>query len=189
MKKLIILLLFILSTHYISAQKTISIETEGNLESPNPLECVNLSEVSNNNNPADILKGAAKCIQSEKYQKASRLFAIAGTYGVYDTYRVKDKTAHQALLVLQQEVLSPFNNNQIDLLGQSLKQELEPNSESLSEICSKIKEIGEPKYHPTYMIQHGIGAFTGNNGNGLIKDFNNKESWLLVLRSYLKCEE
>ena len=189
MKKLLVLTLLIFGIHSINAQKVISIEAEGNLESPNPLECVSLSEVSNNNNPADILKGMAKCIQFEEYQKAARLFAIAGVYGIYDTYRVKDKTAHQALLMLQQNVFSSFDNNQTDLLVQSLKKELGSNSESLTEICLKIKEIGKPAYHPTYMIQHGISAFTDNKGNGLVEDFDSKESWLLALNTYLKCGE
>ena len=189
MKNLLILTLLLFGIHSINAQKIISIEAEGNLESPHPLECVSLSEVSSNHNPADILNGMAKCIKIEEYNKAARLFAIAGAYGTYDTYRVKDKTAHQALLMLQQNVFSSFDENQTDLLFQSLKKELESNSENLTKICSKIKEIGKPVYHPTYMIQHGIRAFTDNKGNGIVEDFDSIESWILTMSSYLKCEE
>ncbi|WP_028872018.1 hypothetical protein [Psychroserpens burtonensis] len=97
MKKLYILALLILGINQINSQKRISIEANGNLESPKPLESVDLSEVTNENNPADILKGMRKCIALKEYKKAVKLFAIAGVYGKYDTYRVKDKSAHQSL--------------------------------------------------------------------------------------------
>ena len=83
-----------------------NINAPGNLESPKPLSCIKLSEVTNENNPADILNGMRKCIDQKDYKNAPRLFAIAGVYGKYDSFRVKDKTAHQALLVLQQSIFS-----------------------------------------------------------------------------------
>ena len=187
-KKLFILALIIFGINYINAQKIISIEAEGNLESPNSLECISLNEVKNNNNPADILNGMTKCVQAKEYQKAAGLFAIARVYGKYDTFRVKDKTAHQAILMLQENMFASFDENQIDLIFQSIRKELESNSESLDEICLKIKEIGEPTYHPTYMIRHGISAFTDMKGNGLIEDFDGKESFNLALSNYLKCK-
>ena len=51
-------------------------------------------------------------------------------------------------------------------------------------ICTEIKNIGKPEYHPTYMIQHGMGAFLNNGDNGLIKNFNSDSAWSLVLTGY-----
>jgi hypothetical protein len=38
------------------------------------------------------------------------------------------------------------------------------------------------------MIQHGISAFMDMKGNGLIEDFDAKESFNLALSNYLKCK-
>ena len=189
MKKSLILILLIFGINHITAQKTISIEAVGNLESPNPLECVDISEVTNDHNPADILNGMGKCIEKEKYKKAAKLFAIAGVYGKFDTYRVKDRSAHQALLVLQQKILLNVNESVRNNLMNSLKIELESGSEKLNKICQSIQEIGIPKYYPKYMVQHGIQAFMKNKGNGLKAEFESEKSWNLALKEYLHCGE
>ena len=189
MKKLFILTLLIFGINQINAQKNISIEADGNLESTNPLGCVNLSEVTNENNPADILTGMGKCIELKEYEKAAKLFAIAGVYGKYDAYRVKDKSAHQALSVLQQNILLNIDEIDRNNLMKSFKKELEFGSENLNNICQAIQKVGIPNYFPKYMIQHGMKAFYEEKGNGLNENFDSEESWNLALKSYLHCGE
>jgi hypothetical protein len=189
MKYFLLITLLTLGLNLVNAQKIINVEAKGNLESPNPCGCIELSEVTNENNPADILKGMEKCMQLKQYEKAARLFAIAGVFGTYDTYRVKDKSAHQALLVLQQNIFMNFEESiQNDLLN-SLKKELKSGSKELSAICNAIQQVGTPKYYPKYMIQHGMQAFTDNPGDGLVKEFKSFESWNLSLKNYLHCGE
>lgn len=187
MKNLFIVILFTLGTNLIYSQKTISIEAKGNLESPKPLICVDLSEVTNEHNPADILNGMQKCIELKDYKNAARLFAIAGIYGKYDTYRVKDRSAHQALLVLQQSVLMNLSDDVQKAFMEVVTKEL-TDPTSLNEICQAIRKIGPPKYFPTYMIQHGIQAFTEHEGNGLNENFDSEASWNLALKNYLHCK-
>ncbi len=189
MKNLFIIALLTFGINFINAQTNVSIEAKGNLESPKPCGCVDLLEVTNENNPADILNGMGKCIELKQFEKAARLFAIAGVYGKYDTYRVKDKSAHQALLVLQQSILLNIDESDKNNLIDSLNKELKSGSKELSDICQAIQQVGIPKYYPKYMIQHGIQAFTENEGNGLIEEFNSSESWNLALKSYLHCGE
>jgi len=189
MKKLLIITLFAFGINFINAQQNISIEAKGNLESPKPCGCVDLFEVTNENNPAEILTGMGKCIELKQFKKAARLFAIAGVYGKYDTYRVKDKSAHQALIVLQMSILGDIDKNEKNNLMNSIENELKSSSKELSNICQAIQQVGIPKYHPKYMIQHGIQAFTDNSGNGLVEGFNSEESWNLALKSYLHCGE
>ena len=76
MKKLLILSLIAFVVNSIQAQEIKSLEAEGNLESPNPCGCIELSEVTNKNNPADILNGMGKCIELKDFDKAAKLFAI-----------------------------------------------------------------------------------------------------------------
>ena len=189
MKKIIIIALFVFGTNQINAQKNISIEAKGNLESPNPLKCVNLSEVTNENNPADILNGMKECIKQKDFKNAAKLFAIAGVYGKFDIYRVKDKSAHQALLVLQQNIIMNLDESERNSLFESLNKELEKGSNNLNEICQAIRKIGFPKYYPKYMIQHGIQAFTEKKGDGLNEKFDSIVSWNLALKEYLHCGE
>lgn len=176
-----------LGVNNIQAQEIKSIEAEGNLESPKPFGCVELSEVTNEHNPADILNGIGKCIELKDFDKAAKLFAISGVYGTYDTYRVKDKSAHQALLVLQQGILLNIEEKDKEPLISSLNKTLEKDSEELNSVCHTIRKIGEPNYYPKYMIQHGIQAFMDNKGDGLVEEFNSEESWNLALTNYLHC--
>ena len=189
MKNLLTITLLFLGINFISGQTNISIEAKGNLESPKPCGCVALSEVTIENNPADILTGMGKCIEQKQFEKAARLFAIAGVYGRYDAYRVKDKTAHQALLVLQQNILGNIDESDKTNLIAAVKSQFKLGSKELSDLCLAIQLVGIPKYYPKYMIQHGIQAFTENEGNGLIEGFNSEESWNLALKSYLHCGE
>ena len=189
MKKLLIVLILTLGINNIQAQKTISLEAEGNLESPNPCDCVEISGVTNEHNPADILNGMGKCIKQKDFGKAARLFAIAGVYGKYDSYRVKDKSAHQALIFLQQNILMDISEEDKNEMISELKKTLKEGSSELSNVCQEIQKVGIPKYYPKYMIQHGIQAFIETDGNGLVEDFNSAESWGLALNSYLHCGE
>jgi hypothetical protein len=189
MKKILIIALISFGVNSIQAQEINSIEAEGNLESPNPCGCVELSEVTNEHNPADILNGMGKCIELKDFDKAAKLFAISGVYGTYDTYRVKDKSAHQGLLVLQQNILMNIEEKDKESLISNLNKTLEKDSKELTEVCEAIRQIGMPNYFPKYMIQHGIQAFMDNEGNGLVEEFDSEESWKLALTNYLHCGE
>lgn len=189
MKKILIIALMALGMNTIQAQEIKTIEAEGNLESPNPCGCVELSEVTNKNNPADILTGMGKCIELKDFTKAAKLFAISGVYGTYDISRVKDKSAHQALFVLQQNILMNISKEDKDSLIISIKKTLEKDSKELNNICQTIRKIGKPDYYPKYMVSHGLQAFLDNKGDGLVEDFKSEESWNLALTNYLHCGE
>lgn len=189
MKKLLIVFILSLGIHNIQAQKIISIEAEGNLESSNPCDCVEISEITNEHNPADILIGMEKCIKQKDFGKAARLYAIAGVYGRYDSYRVKDKSAHQALSALRQNIIMHISEEDKNEMLFALKKILQEGSSELSNVCQEIQKVGIPKYYPKYMIQHGIQAFIETEGNGLVEGFNSEESWGLALSSYLHCGE
>ena len=58
---------------------------------------------------------------------------------------------------------------------------------SMAMLCSRIRVIGPPNYRPTYMIRHGMGAFIGGSGNGLVADFDPAAAWEESLDTYLHC--
>ncbi len=187
MKKQLTIFLFLLFSFNVFAEKIIFVDSaEGNLESPNPCGCVELSEVTNQHNPADIFNGVKKCLENREFNKAISLYLLANTYGRYDAYRVQDRSAHQAIAVLRQYALANLDRqNKMDF-SRDFKETLS-NSSKKRRICQAIKKIGKPEYYPRYMIQHGIKAFLGGNGSGLVEDFDSNQSWHLSLTKYLGC--
>lgn len=163
--------------------------TEGNLESTHDIGCASSDQLSNAHTPADLYRGLAACVEQRRYERGILLFALAGTYGRYDTLRVADRSAHQAVLALRM--------NHFDILGESKKQKfaeqltrLLGDQAELELLCNEIKRIGAPTYFPRYMVQHGMDAVRGEVTNeGLIENFDADAAWSESLASYLHCPE
>jgi hypothetical protein len=164
----------------------VMLETEGNLASTAPLGCVDLGSVTPAQTPADIIPGVRKCLDSSEYAKAADLFAVFRAFGKFDTLRVADKSAHQGLLVLQMNFLDKATQESKTAVQELIKKFVDPTSAELMQLCKHMKAIGPPSYVPTYMLQHGISAFTGQ-GAGLVQGFDAKVAWGTTLDGYLHC--
>lgn len=157
---------------------------KGNLESPKPSGCVSVNQLSNNQNPVDIFTGLNTCIADGNYSKAAELYFAGMSYGYFDTKRVSDKTAHQAISVLRMNVFGAQPKEIMD----KLQVELENISSDNSTICKSLTGLGAPSYKPTYMIQHGMGAFTGQKTkDGLVENFDSGAAWKDSLTTIAKC--
>jgi len=163
------------------------LESEGNLESTIPVGCVPLAEIRNAHTPADIYGGVSACLSEKRYQHAAELFAMAGVFGRFDMLRVKDRTAHQAVTVLNMNALAGLNEEGRQAFNRALQSGLVQDQDNLARICALIAEIGIPSYYPRYMIQHGMDAFTGVEGDGLDEDFDPRKAWHGALDKYLHC--
>jgi hypothetical protein len=162
-------------------------EAPGNLESKGELGCIESNRFSNKFTPADLYKAVAVCAKQNKNKDAAILFALAGVYGRFDTLRVSDKSAHQAVTVLKMQMFSSLTPDQQSAFREVATKTLSNPDEIVSK-CKIIKHLGPPNYHPSYMIQHGMGAFSeSNSGNGLIKEFDSKAAWQQSLDGYLHC--
>lgn len=181
MKRVLIVIGFFIATPLFG--EVLNFESSGNLESTKPLKCVKLDKVSNQNSPADIFIGFSACLKKEKYDEASNLYLAAMSYGLYDTKRVADESAHQAIGVLRINHLGGLGEKEAENLQEALKS----NTEDMSKFCKAIKSIGKPEYHPSYMIQHGMGAFIKKSGNGIVEGFDSDKAWDEVLTEYVKC--
>lgn len=163
-------------------------EAPGNLESKNDIGCVGPEKLSNTYTPADLYKAVSNCASQDKYVEGVYLFALAGVYGRFDTFRVSDKTAHQAVTVLVMQSFGSLSMQKKDEFKQNLKKTL-GTPEGLAKVCKKIDSLGPPNYYPRYMVQHGMGAFDSNkSGNGLVADFDAKTAWKKSLDTYLHCQ-
>jgi hypothetical protein len=173
----ILLLGFITSA---SAAQIVNFVTKGNLQSNYDIDCIPISKVKNIYTPADLYKGVAKCIKRDDLDRAAALMFHILAYGRYDAARVDDKTAHQAIAALGVENLSIVE----DAKRYKMLSIIEKNHD---EYCKQEIKIGKPDYVPTYMIQHGMLAFTGKSS--LAVNFDGNKVWSEeVLKAYLHCE-
>ncbi|WP_444902176.1 hypothetical protein ACJJIG_04400 [Microbulbifer sp. SSSA007] len=186
MNKFLIILTSIAIASCASNSGVTNFESKGNLEAPKPAACVAIEQLQSNQNPADIFVGMKQCLDSENYASAARMYYAAMTYGIYDTKRVSDKTSHQGLIVLRMNTLGGLSEQQISLLQSEINAILESNEQ----VCKTLTTRGLPTYHPTYMIQHGMGAFTGNQtNNGLVENFDSQSAWSEAIEKTVKCKK
>ncbi len=157
-----------------------------------PLECIDLKEVKNINNPIDIYIGVYKCFEAKEYKKAVKLEFVAKVFWIYDTKRVADKSAHQAISVLSMNFQNSIWANQKLFWLESIAKFVE--TKYVQGICKDIRKIWAPKYNPKYMINHWMwamkSALEGKKAkNWLIKIDDEEKVFEEVLEQYLHCEE
>ena len=161
-------------------------EANGNLQSTVKLGCIPASDVKTTYSPADLYRAVAVCVEGGDMKKGVLLYVLAGVYGRFDTLRVSDKTAHQALTVLQMENLDPIAEDKSNQFREEIGR-VAQDEDAHAELCSVVREIGPPTYYPRYMIQHGMGAFFGGSGDGLVRGFDPAAGWNEAMSKYLHC--
>lgn len=160
--------------------------TPGNLESTVKIGCIPRSEVKTTYNPVDLYLGAKACIDTGNYQAAVSLFDMANIFGRFDMQRVADKTAHQAVIVSRMQIFGELPVEKTTKFQAVAKAEVEDPAK-IQNLCQFLRHIGPPTYHPRYMIQHGMGAFTRGHGNEITAEFSAQKAWEDVLNTYVHC--
>lgn len=150
------------------AAEITNVVAKGNLASSHSVGCVDISTLSSEHTPADTFRGMAKCLSEENYSAAVAMYALSRVYGAVDVRRVADKTAHQAIKVLQIEAANNLPEEELGRFREAAKASLASGSESLKSICTRISTLGAPTYYPAYMIQHGMGAFGATDNSKVI---------------------
>lgn len=167
--------------------KVTNVISEGNLASYQAVGCIPLAEVKNTFTPADMHKGVGLCIEQGNYDYAANLYLLAFMYGIFDAERVTDKTAGQAILVLNMNTFSKVQQDKKIKVEEAIKR-IAKDSELLGKLCGEINKIGPPDYYPSYMILHGVKAFTGNPHDGaLVENFDTSGVWKRIQSKNLKC--
>lgn len=171
-----------------ASPKVRNYEAAGNLESNNTLSCVGPDKLRNIYTPADLYPAVSQCARQANTRHGAVIFALAGAYGRFDTLRVSDKSAHQALAVLKMqtfnrlppEVHKTFKENVSNILS---------DPKELAAVCAEVMRLGPPNYFPRYMVQHGISVFAKPvaGDTGLVKDFDAAAAWKSALSGYLHC--
>ncbi|MGA9855893.1 MAG: hypothetical protein WBR29_11525 [Gammaproteobacteria bacterium] len=148
--------------------------------------CVSIDKASNTWTPADIFPAMRKCINRSSYSDAVDLFTLATSYGRFDMARVADRSSWNAMQVLQMQYMQDVTPDQKAGFNKAAEAMLQ----NRNDICMQLEKRGPPNYVPTYMIEHGMAAFTGTLKNGgLVQDFNSQSAWALILHDYVHCTD
>src|SRR5262245_26586795 len=113
-------------------------QTPGNLESTHELGCIPGSRVSAQYTPADLYPAFAKCVMEENFVEATELYAFAFAFAVYDTKRVPDQTAHQAIMVLQLQNMSALPDAKKHAFAAYFERVSTPGSPTAIGICDEL---------------------------------------------------
>ncbi len=165
--------------------QVINFESQGNLQTTNPLDCVSALTVKPTSTAADITAGAKACAQQSKYDQAAELIMVASAYAYFDTLRVSDKTAHGALTALFSKEFGSMQETERNELFASIDA-LDGDEQRIREICDYLVSSTPPSYVPDYMIAHGMGAFTDSIKEPLVRDFDASEGWTKSM-VFVKC--
>jgi len=172
---------------FVAAAQVTNVESEGNLAPTHDVQCVTIKEAKNQFTPADLAVAVVRCGKQKQYDKAIELFILMQLRSVYDTKRVEDRTAHQAGQVLALQIRNALGKSRMDKIAAANDRFGGNGSPRHNAFCAEVKRTGPPNYHPTYMIQHGMSAFTGRKGNGIVKGFRPQKVWSDLLANYMKC--
>ncbi len=125
---------------------------------------------------------ARRSILANDYENGALFLAAGMMCGAYDTFRVKDKTAHQAVMVAWMGI-----SNGLDLAPLKNTSLLKNKPESMRGICDEARQLGPPSYYPSYMIDHGLEAVeqaleqqagrTPEPVGALVEPFDSAQGW------------
>jgi len=137
--------------------------------------------------PPEIWRHIAGCIDAERYDDATFLFALAGARARFDTLRVADISAHDAAAILPM-LLDYLPADKANAFREHIKNTLLKDEKLLTAYCAEIRNMGPPSYFPSYMVNHGLGVFrNGGNAQPLVEPFDEKSSWADAVNGYLRC--
>jgi hypothetical protein len=151
--------------------------------------CLALSQVDNAMSPADLYPEMARCIELGDYERAARLFALAGVYSRYDHARVADTRSGSATQTLQLRYLGNLSLQQQQAFKAAARPMMTRGTTQQAALCGDIQRLGAPGYAPNYMISpaaitlpDGVGA-----GAGLKAGFDPRAGWREAMSGFLHC--
>ena len=148
--------------------------------------CLDKGALANSYTPADLYPSIKLCIDEGKQEHAIYSYMLASAYSLFDAKRVVDKTAHQAIELIQKHSIWTLTALEQDKFQQKLTAFID-SPESMQAACSFLQSVGKPAYSPDYMVEHGVKRITAEHANGIDKNFQADITWKTTLISQLKC--
>lgn len=150
--------------------------------------CLSRTQITAAVTPAVMMAALPRCVQEGRTQDAIDLYNFSGVFAHFDRQRVADQSAHAVYGALKFAAGEAMGEDALVRFDTALKAQLAPEKAPayIAGVCKDAKRIGPPSYTPTYMIDHGMAAFTGQGG-GPVAGFEPQQAWQNTLSNYLKC--
>ncbi|TAG08780.1 MAG: hypothetical protein EAZ40_18460 [Rhodobacterales bacterium] len=164
-----------------------NLEAPGNLAATVDPGCVTMAGADVRLSPPDLGLGVRACVGQGDWDAAADLYALMLLRATFDIKRVEDASAHQAGDILSMQVTETLSETELAKLGEALAKFADPAGAQKKAFCLAVTAAGVPQHDPAWMIQHGMGAFLGSEGDGLVKGFDAESAWALILRQDMSC--
>jgi len=161
--------------------QSVNLTTAGNLKVTHHLKCG--STLANKHTPADLYPMVKDCVIKDKVDQAIYAYLLANIYSAFDSKRVTDKSAHQAISVLRMNNFSKLKKESMQKVAKR-QSALVKDPKQKKKLCSFLNKTGHPSYHPAYMIEHGMKAFDKKRDKAEdLKKIDSKAVWGDLLKS------
>ncbi len=174
------------STGCTAQNQMVNIEVPGNLAATQNPGCIAIAQAGPELTPPDLQKGALECAAAKDWDGMRDLFLLGQVRAAFDTRRVADQTAHQAVpaLALQfNKALSPKARAEFEAAFGRFGGTGSPAHDAF---CTTLWAMDPPDYTLTYMTAHGMDAVMGRKSIP-VEPFAPTKAWDETLRGYLKC--
>lgn len=128
--------------------------------------------------PLKLISIARTCVRNGRLGAANNAWVTARLYAVYDMHRIDDRSAHAIYGVMPLILASGLPKDRVELLAQA------PKHIDKAAFCQRWATLPPPQYEPTYMLHHGMAAFTGRPLKA--KKIDDTAVWAKVLSQQLK---
>ncbi len=169
-----------------SAQVT-NLEAPGNLAPSVDPGCVTMVSADARLSPPDLALGVLACGRLGNWDAAAELYILMLLRSDFDARRVADPTAHQAGQVLTAQLDDRQSEPERASLGEAIRRFADPAPSQRDILCQALLASGVPQHDPTWMIRHGMAAFTGLEGDGLVPGFDPAAGWEQAMRETVAC--
>lgn len=159
----------------------------GNLAPTQNPGCIAVADADPTLSPADLSMSVLDCVAKDEFDKAFELVLLLRLRATFDKKRVTDISAHQAGQVLVMQIgqrMTAEENSAYEKVGPVFGGTGSPRHAAF---CALMKEAGPPAHDPSYMVNHGMRAFTDPNVSVLLEGFDPEQAWNDILSDFLKC--
>ncbi len=162
-------------------------EAPGNLAPTVDPGCVTMTTADPRLSPPDLALGVLACGRDGNWDAAAELYVLMLMRSSFDVRRVADPTAHQAGEVLTMQLNDAQSEAERASLGEAIQRYADPGMTQRDILCNALRTSGVPQHDPSWMIQHGMAAFTGQQGDGLVPGADPTVLWEQVMQEDVAC--
>ena len=181
------LVLMVMTASAAGAQVTNNV-APGNLAPTADPGCVTMATADVRLSPPDLALGVLACGRAGNWDAAAELYVLMLLRSDFDRRRVADVSAHQAGEVLTMQLNDSQSEADRASLSDAINRFASPESAQRAALCQMVLALGVPQHDPSWMTQHGMGAFLESQGDGLVPGFDPATGWDQVMRETVACD-